>query len=75
MRGIGETRSEKKRAFNASLTEEVIANYEKVGDFFKISRSEVIEKSGRGEINLLEILKSLNLVSEELQDSFSERFS
>ena len=72
MRGVGEIWSEKKRAFNISLTEKVIVNYEKVGDFFGISRSEVIEKSGRGEINLLETLKLLNLVSEESQDSSSE---
>lgn len=61
MRGVAELYDEKKRQFNTTLTPTAITNLEKIALEIKVSRSEVIEKAARGEIDLLEILKLVNL--------------
>lgn len=56
LRGVPQLYSETKQQFNAVLTPHAIATLQKIADNIGDSRSQVIEKALRGEINLMEIL-------------------
>jgi hypothetical protein len=61
----GEGGKEKKRPFNLSLQPSSITNLEKAANHLGISRSEVIDQATQGEIDLLDLLRQLDLVSSE----------
>ena len=55
-RNIPELYDQKKRQFNATLTPQALSILEKVANLIGDSRSQVIEKTMRGEIDLLKVL-------------------
>ena len=57
LRGIPELYDQKKKQFNTTLTPQTLSILEKVANLTGESRSEVIEKAMRGEIDLLKILR------------------
>ena len=59
-RGVAEIYKQKKQQFNATLTRETITRLEDIAILIGESRSQVIEKAIRGEIDLLKLLKLLN---------------
>jgi hypothetical protein len=61
-RGIPEIYDEKKRQFNTTLTSHAIVILEKIASLIGESRSQVIEKALRGEIDLLRLVKENNLL-------------
>lgn len=65
LRGIPQIYHEKKKQFNITLTLHTISVLEKVANFLGESRSQVIEKAFRGEINLFEILQDNGLIASE----------
>ena len=75
MRGVAELYDERKRQFNVTLTPTAIANLEKIALKIDVSRSEVIEKAARGEINLLEMIKPEKLIEEASEILLVERLS
>ena len=56
-RNIPELYDQKKRQFNATLTPQALSILEKVANLIGDSRSQVIEKTIRGEIDLLKVLR------------------
>lgn len=67
LRGCPEIYDEKKRQFNITLTPKAIATLAEIATAIGESRSQVIEKAIRGEINLLEIVKSEVFTLEEAE--------
>jgi uncharacterized protein (DUF1778 family) len=70
-RGVAELYEHKKRKFNATLTPEAIKILEKIANLIGESRSQVIEKAMRGEIDILQMLKVLEQQeadTEEMQE-------
>lgn len=59
LRGISELYEQKKQQFNATLTRKTITRLEDIAILIGESRSQVIEKAIRGEIDLLKLLKLL----------------
>lgn len=57
LRNIPELYDQKKQQFNATLTPQALSILEKLANLTGDSRSQVIEKTMRGEINLLKILQ------------------
>ena len=68
LRGEAEIYGQKKRQFNATLTPESITTLEDIAILIGESRSQVIEKALRGDIDLLKLLEQLKLLSEEIQE-------
>ena len=68
LRGEAELYGQKKRQFNATLTPESITTLENIAILIGESRSQVIEKALRGDIDLLKLLEQLKLLSEEIQE-------
>ena len=56
-RNIPELYDQKKRQFNATLTPQALSILETVANLIGDSRSQVIEKTIRGEIDLLKVLQ------------------
>lgn len=65
LRGVLELYSERKQQFNATLTPQTITILEEIALLIGKSRSQVIEKAIRGEIDLLTLLAQRNLLEEE----------
>ena len=57
LRNIPELYNQKKQQFNATLTPQALSILEKVANLIGDSRSQVIEKTIRGEIDLLKVLQ------------------
>ena len=68
LRGKAEIYGQKKRQFNATLTPETIEILENIAVLIGESRSQVIEKAIRGEIDLLKLLEQLELLPGEIQE-------
>lgn len=62
MRGVPEIYEQKKRQFNVTLTPQAISILERVAILIGESRSQVLEKALRGEINLAKILHKNSLL-------------
>lgn len=62
LRGVSELYEQKKQQFNATLTPETIKKLEDIASLIGESRSQVIEKAVRGEIDLMNLLKRLEQV-------------
>lgn len=59
MRGVPEIYEQKKRQFNVTLTPQAISILERVAILIGESRSQVLEKALRGEIDLAKILQEI----------------
>ena len=68
LRGKAEIYGQKKQQFNATLTPEAIKTLEDIAVLIDESRSQVIEKAIRGEIDLSDLLEKLKLPPEEIQE-------
>ena len=67
LRGKSEIYEQKKTQFNATLTPKTIEILEDIAVLISESRSQVIEKAFRGEIDLFKLLEQLKLLAEETQ--------
>jgi hypothetical protein len=66
LRGKPEIYGQKKRQFNATLTPKTIETLENIAVLIGESRSQVIEKAIRGEIDLSKLLEQLRLLPREI---------
>ncbi|MBW4474991.1 MAG: hypothetical protein KME45_32115 [Stenomitos rutilans HA7619-LM2] len=69
LRGVPELYSERKQQFNATLTPQAITILEELALFIGESRSQVLEKAIRGEIDLLTLLAQRNLLPLQAKES------
>lgn len=72
LRGCPEIYDEKKQQFNVTLTPKAIAILAEIATTIGESRSQVIEKAIRGEINLLQILENKIITLEEMEKMSDE---
>ncbi len=69
LRGVPERYDERKQQFNTTLTPQTITTLKEIAILIGESRSQVIEKAMRGEIDLLKLLADLKLLTEEAKES------